>query len=685
MRMKQFGVFLQNVKFFVIQYNLFFLWWLSIIYLETVIRISTSGRWDDAGLFFGTLFGATLALIISGLLYLIKNTLWFRLSHVLLMGLIGVVFASQLVYYRMMRTFYTLYSAGNAGKVLEFAGVALQGVADNIIYVIFMFIPMFFSLIGLKKINANASFSLKKGVVAIVIVVLVHLGTIGLIWIGDKSENSPYTLYYNVHYPEFSVNNLGVLTYMRVDAQRTFFGWKPKIELADFDTEIEIPVLTEVTSQENTTGETPILEDFEPPKPVPIVYNIMDIDFDALIASETDETLLEMHQYFKTVEPTKQNDHTGKYKDYNLIFITAEGFSHLAVRPDVTPTLYKMMHEGIYFSNFYTSPWGVSTSDGEYVATTSLIPKSGVWSYRATRDNAMPFAMGNQLRSLGFTTKAYHNHTYTYYDRHLSHPNMGYDYKGVGNGLEIKKTWPESDLEMMEVTIPEYIGEAKFHTYYMTVSGHMYYAFDKNAMSSKNREVVADLPYSSNVRAYLASQVEFDRAMAYLLEQLETAGKLDNTLIAISADHYPYGLTNDEISELVGAPVETNFELYRNAFIVYASGMTPEEVDKPATSLDILPTLSNLLGLTYDSRLMIGRDLFSDVPPLAIFSNRSFISDYGSYNSNTGDFVPSDAAKTVDEATLKTYRKQISNQINAHFYFSTKILEKNYYAEVFQK
>ena len=204
-------------------------------------------------------------------------------------------------------------------------------------------------------------------------------------------------------------------------------------------------------------------------------------------------------------------------------------------------------------------------------------------------------------------------------------------------------------------------------------------------MSSKNREVVKDLPYSSNVRAYLASQVEFDRAMAFLLEQLEIAGKLENTLIVISADHYPYGLTNDEISELVGEPVEENFELYRNAFIVYASGMTPEVVDKPATSLDIIPTISNLLGLTYDSRLLMGRDLFSDAKPLAVFSNRSFISDVGKYDTTTGKFTPSIDAAHVDEESLLNYRKQISSQINALFYYSEKILEKNYYADVFKK
>ena len=70
---------------------------------------------------------------------------------------------------------------------------------------------------------------------------------------------------------------------------------------------------------------------------------------------------------------------------------------------------------------------------------------------------------------------------------------MGYDYKGVGNGLDMTKTWPESDVEMMEKTIPEYINDSPFHIYYMTVSGHMEYNFSGNYMASKNKDYVKTL------------------------------------------------------------------------------------------------------------------------------------------------------------------------------------------------
>ena len=359
-----------------------------------------------------------------------------------------------------------------------------------------------------------------------------------------------------------------------------------------------------------------------------------------LLAETEDETLKNMHMYFAGRPATQKNEYTGKFAGYNLIFLTAEGYSHYAVDQTLTPTLYKMTHEGFNFTDFYNPIWGVSTSDGEYVATTGLIPKEGVWSLFHSGTNAMPFAMGNQLRQIGYKTTAYHNHTFDYYDRNISHPNLGYDYKGLGNGLVVRETWPESDIEMVDVTTPEFINDQPFHTYYMTVSGHMFYNFDENFIAYKNQDLVKNLPYTENGKAYLATQIELDRALELLLQRLEEAGVAEKTLIVMSADHYPYGLEKNEIDDLAGHVVEENFELYKSSLIIYAKGMQPEVVSRPVSSLDIIPTISNLMGLEFDSRLLMGVDIFSTSPPRVIFENRSFITEIGRYNSETESVHP---------------------------------------------
>ena len=253
---------------------------------------------------------------------------------------------------------------------------------------------------------------------------------------------------------------------------------------------------------------------------------------------------------------------------------------------------------------------------------------------------------------------------------------MGYIYKGVGNGLILENyTWPNSDLEMMKSTMDEYIQDEPFHAYYMTVSGHLRYNFYGNYIAVKNKSLVDNLPYNEEGRAYLATQIELDRALEYILERLEQAGIAEKTLIVLSADHYPYGLEKENLDNLAGHIVEQNFELYRNSLIIYAKGMKPETIDAPCSSLDIIPTLSNLLGLEFDSRILMGNDIFSDRKPLVIFNNKSFITDIGRYNAVTRVFTTD--VKSINE---EEYVDEISEIIDRKFYYSAKILERDYYS-----
>ena len=370
--------------------------------------------------------------------------------------------------------------------------------------------------------------------------------------------------------------------------------------------------------------------------------------------------------------------------------LTAEGFAPYAISKELTPTLYKMQQEGFNFTNYYNSPWGVSTSDGEYVECTGLIPKSGVWSfYESGKNNIfLPFSMPQQFLNLGISpVYGYHNNTYTYYHRDVSHPNLGYLYKGLGNGLNIKNTWPQSDKEMIDVTGPEYISKDKrFHAYYMTVSGHMEYDFENNYMSYKYKDYVKDLPYSEPIKAYIACNMDLDRAMESLLKQLEEAGVADKTLIALSPDHTPYGLEGTGstkyalFDEIFGHKVETTFEVNESVFLLYSPSMEKGvTVDKPCSPLDIIPTLNNLLGFEYDSRLLPGKDIFSDSPGLVIFENRSFITDKGRYNSTTGEFTKNEGVTIEDE---DAYVSKIKTEVKNKFVISAQILETNYYAKV---
>ena len=297
----------------------------------------------------------------------------------------------------------------------------------------------------------------------------------------------------------------------------------------------------------------------------------------------------------------------------------------------------------------------------------------------------MPYSYANAFERLGYTSNAYHNHTATYYERDKYINTMGYNsYLAVGTGLEERmetSLWPNSDYEMIDVTTDDYINNDKFLAYYMTVSGHLNYTKIGNCMVDRNWDLVKDLPYSDKAKSYIAANIELDKAVGELIKNLEEAGKLEDTVIVISGDHYPYGLTLDEINELSTYKRDDTFEKYRMPLLIWSGSMKePIKVEKIGSSLDILPTVLNLFGIEYDSRLLIGRDILSDTDPLVIFSDRSFITDKGRYNAITGQFIQNEGTEIQEGYVEKT-----NKIIYQKYQMSRLILENDYYRKVFNK
>lgn len=422
------------------------------------------------------------------------------------------------------------------------------------------------------------------------------------------------------------------------------------------------------------------------------------IDYDVLHQLADNDHQLWLADYIQNQPAVNTNEYTGMFEDYNLIYITAEGFCSYAVDEQLTPTLYRMANSGFVCTNYYTPIWQTSTSDGEYINMTGLIPDRQ-YSMRRSSANVQPFALPAFFAAEGVHSYAYHNNTLSYYSRHLSHPNMGYDYKACRLGdldeaewgdkvfeMEMPGQWPASDYNMMVATVPEYVNNERFHAYYMTVSGHMYYTYKGNAMSAKNKDAVADLPLSESCKAYIACNIELDKAMENLLEQLEAAGQLDRTLICLSTDHYPYGLTDAEYEELAGRDLTAGKDKFRNTLILWNAAMEePVYIDKACGPMDLMPTLLNLLGFNYDSRMYAGRDILSDREGMVIFNNRDFVTDsvifiekgditYWLQDENGNDIVP-DAEK---DAYLAAARQEVKDRYD----FSAYIIQENYYSDV---
>lgn len=599
-------------------------------------------------LLFSILTGTIISLITGFL-----NESINKITNIVINSVISLIFIAQLIHYRFYQSIFSIYSLINGAQVFGFISAIGKIMLHNTEYIIFLLFPLFFFIV----LGFNISFKkyTKKELLILIGIIPISLLLSILILNTDKDKNyNAKDLYYNTHAPTISTQKLGLLTTMRLDLKRAIFGFTDKIMLEDKEIE-------EVNKSENKKE-----------------YNILNIDFDKLIEEEDNDKIRSLHKYFKSVTPTEKNKYSGMFKDKNLIVITAEAFSPIAIDKELTPTLYKMHTEGFSFSNFYTPIFYVSTSDREYVSLTSLLPKEGVWSFQESSKISLPFVYGNILKDYGYSANAYHNGRYNYYKRKLSHPNMGYKYVGCGNGLEKKincKIWPQSDLEMINATIDDYIENEKFLAYYMSISGHLNYTYNGNMMATKNREKVKNLKYSEAIQAYLATNIELDKALESLINSLEEKGKLDDTVIVISADHYPYGLTINEMRERATYINDEKFDIHKNNLIIWNSQIkTPIKIDKYASSLDILPTVLNLLGIEYDSRLLMGTDILSNSEGLVIFNDRSWITKYGKYDAIKGKFT-----EYINLEEKQKYIDEINEIVKNKFNASRLILENNYY------
>lgn len=422
--------------------------------------------------------------------------------------------------------------------------------------------------------------------------------------------------------------------------------------------------------------ETQPQEVTEPTEP-PVVYgpHSFDLDFNALAEAETNYNVANLHRYMATLTPAMENAYTGMFEGKNLILITAEAFSGEVIDPELTPTLYRMATEGIHFTDYYHPVLGCGTTGGEFANVVGVIPYGGTTTMEEAAQQYLFLTMGNQLQKLGYTSAAFHNNDHTYYNRDKTHTYLGYDtFFAYGNGMEdlISNVWTRSDLEMVDVTLPQYIDKQPFSLYYMTVSGHSSYGLN-NAMSKKNFHLVEDLPYSQTVRCYLACQLELEHAMASMIRQLEEAGIADDTVIVLTTDHYPYGLASsdtwgdgtDFLAELYGVNYITEKVRDRSALIIWSGCLEDQDivVDDPVWCMDILPTLSNLFGVEYDSRLMIGRDVFSESDPLVFWPmTYSWKTDMGEYDASNWKFTPAEGVE-VPEGYVDEINAIVRNKV----------------------
>ena len=657
---------------------------LSCFYTELVFKLSIETLHTGSSFVFLALFSLCAGLVVSGIISLLPK----RAAQVLVpvyLGLLSLIFIVEFLVYRQFKVAYDINTILNAATdALGGFGADIRRLIfcfDGISHIMLLLLPLILWFVLRKKITGQLP---EKGIWQrrtgrAVCIPLAHMaggaacyGAALFLILCCGLHKGIYTNQYNF---ESAVMQFGLGEGLCLDIRN----------LASFKTSAPAFESMETESVQSTVGT------FQEALPVSgkeeTVSDGKGVVQAKEAASAQEAAILQEEISSQSAKTAQENE-----------AVTPVVYGQSVASVELTPTLYRLSTKGINLGDYYQQSIA-GTTGGEYQLLFGLIPTSGGSSIKEITRSGTHTNMGALLNDEGYFGMAFHNSDYTYYDRHKTHTKLGYSggYMGVGNGLEelISPEWPASDLELMQETLPMYIDKQPFNVYYMTVSGHSVYAFGNNAMSRKNKDAVdawcakKNLSFSEPVRAYIAANLELEKAVDYIVKTLEEKGIADDTVICIAPDHFPYGLDSDAslgkmpyVSELYGYPVNTYEERDRSRAIIWCGALEDYEpimVDTPTSSVDILPTLCNLFGVEWDSRLYVGRDVLSDALPLVFFGNYDWKTDLGHYSTTSNVFTPTDENAVIPE----DYVEQISGIVRNKMTFCKSVLSHDYYTHVY--
>lgn len=682
----------------------------AFIYMELLFHIAIY-HGVDSNILHPLTFAIACGLTLSAL-----TSFWHRIANAItaytIWGIFTIYYIAQFVYYKIFRTFLSLVSIGGAHDAMNFKSVLFATLGANW-YVILLFLLPLICLVLLNRLmftfdrgRIGESNGVLKGVIVqTASSAVMWIAAICLLAVHGTEAYTPYSLFHGRYVLELSMNKLGVVMTTGRDCtvMITKSNSDKTFELAEsaLDIQNDSDYMSSLANDNGgdtgnasssnggeLSGGTFGSNSTESSEPQYVPQIDENINLTRLYNSTDDDELKSITAYFSGVQPTYTDEYTGMFKDYNVVFVTAESLSTYGISKEATPTLYKIYHEGFEFTNFYNPLWYHSTIDGEFANCLSQYPASSKWSFEESADTYQPYALGNILNSQGYKSYGYHDFDATYYDRTSTHPNMGYTtFKAIGAGLDIPDHVMYSDLECIEAVYNDFIDDDHFNMYLMSFSGHLPYNYDNQYICQKNREEAESLlsgkGYSDEAVAYVAAQMELDKALEYLMDKLEEAGKLDNTLFIVAPDHYPYGLSDGVYNELAGKDIEDDdFELHRNQFGIWSSSMKkPVVTNKLCASIDILPTVLNLLGADFDSRLLAGRNILSDSDELVIFADQSFITDKIKYDAATGETTYLVPESQVPDGYLDSMIAEVENRL----YISDEVIDTDYFSFVYGK
>ena len=539
------------------------------------------------------------------------------------------------------------------------------------IFIPFIIMLVYFIINNVKNKNNSKDFKLKKTytyeyqIITIIMLIFIVLFSYSYYYTLDDKYNSDKLQAFNLKdlfltasNPTLCVKDFGIISYGLIDAKTKLIGSN--------ENELIFAYNDEIIEKDNTR-------------------DIDDTVWKDIIENETNNTLNNLNKYFISQNISDKNEHTGLFKDKNLIIIMMESVNDIIINSKYYPNFDYLLNHSYYFENNYSPRNSCATGNNEFSTLTSLYSIYNNCTANIYQDNTYFESMFNLFNNGGYTTNSFHNYNNNYYYRTVIHPNMGSMNYYDANSLNIDYStvygkWA-SDEDLMQKYLETLDSQnlQKFMSYIITVTSHQPYSIS-SSYGDMYLDLFTDEDYSMDIKRYMSKLKVLDNALGILIEGLKERKILDDTVIILFGDHYPYGITLDHLNEVLDRNL-TNYENEKVLLLIFNSKLEKTTISSYTSYINLLPTIANLFDLDYDPRLYQGEDLFSsDYNNIVVFYDMSWKNDLAYYNAASGKITYYTDFTYTDEE-IKKINEMIYNKINT----SSLAIKNNYFAYLKEK
>ena len=607
-----------------------------------------------------------LALFFSYLLSFLPKIIA-KVGNILLVLIASIYSVLELGFHNFLGVYASISTNTQLGAVTSYIKDFLGSFKWSyfLLFIPFILLVLYYILLD-KKVNLDlpkykkTKIVILKKLIPVVLLLsfsVLYYGSLKIPFMQDKTEaSSAYEIFLKPTNASLAIRNFGILGYGLLDIKEYFFP-------GDVTHTIEIDP-DSIQSEAKITVQSAIDND----------------TWLGLIDEETDEELNTLNKYFISNEASTTNEYTGLLEGKNVIVIMVESGNDILLNEEYYPNIARLMKNGYTFINNYSPRNVCSTGNNEMSALISLYSINNNCTANVYQDNTYFESIFNLFKDANYNTNSFHDHYDEYYARDIIHKNMGSDayYNAIDLDLDFKYSYGSwaSDEELMENYL-EYLRDSDlskpFMSFITTVTSHQPYN------GSGYGKAYLDLfpeEYPDELKYYMSKLKVVDNAIGILLEGLESLNILDDTVIVLFGDHYPYAIEPDTLNLELDYDATLDSNADQVPLIIYNSELEEKEFLQYTSYINLTPTLANLFNLKFDSRLYMGLDALSrEYDSLVIFPDGSWKNANAYYNASTSKISYYTKNMYTDEEILA-----INSKVRLKLEMSSLAIRRNYFS-----